>query len=142
MLKRSYDDLFLNIMLLLLCLFPVLLSLFFVTDGEMTGFIFNLQINSNVTTCLFKKLTGYNCPACGMTRSFIYMSDFNFSAAWEMNKAGALLFVFCILQAIYRILLIIGTRVNRYKVIRVAGFTYLIITGIIAFADFVAQFFW
>ena len=142
MLKLSYDDLFLNIVLFLLCLFPVLLSLFLVTDGETTGFIFNLQINTNGTTCLFKSLTGYNCPACGMTRSFIHMSDLNFRSAWEMNKAGALLFIFCILQSVYRILLIIGTRVNRYRFIRVAGFTYLIITGIIAFADFVAQFFW
>ena len=140
MLKRSYDDLFLNIVLFLLCLFPVLLSLFLVTDGETTGLVFNFQINIK-GTCIFKSLTGYNCPACGMTRSFIYMSDLNFKKAWNINSAGALLYVFCILQSLYRLILIIGVRIDKYRFIRLSGFAYLILIGFIAFMNFIMQFF-
>ncbi len=51
--------------------------------------------------CTFHWLTGYPCPSCGMTRSFIYMSHFKFWAAMAMNPLGGLLFIFTVIFVIY-----------------------------------------
>ncbi|MBC8233467.1 DUF2752 domain-containing protein [bacterium] len=44
--------------------------------------------------CPFHILTGYPCPSCGMTRSFILMSHLKFWEGLNMNPLGALLFIF------------------------------------------------
>jgi len=35
--------------------------------------------------CIWKALTGYSCPGCGMTRSFMELLFFDFEAAFEQN---------------------------------------------------------
>lgn len=44
--------------------------------------------------CPFHILTGYPCPSCGMTRSFILMSHLKFWTSMRMNPLGGLLFIF------------------------------------------------
>jgi hypothetical protein len=36
--------------------------------------------------CLFTKLTGTECPGCGMTRATMSIMKFDFERAWHFNK--------------------------------------------------------
>jgi hypothetical protein len=39
--------------------------------------------------CSFRKMTGWPCPGCGLTRVADRMSHFNFVGAWQANPLGA-----------------------------------------------------
>ncbi|HIE28273.1 TPA: DUF2752 domain-containing protein [Candidatus Poribacteria bacterium] len=45
-------------------------------------------------SCPFHILTGYPCPSCGMTRSFILMGHLKFLEGLKINPLGASLFIF------------------------------------------------
>jgi len=134
-------DNILNISFLLLCLVPVLLSFVLVTNGEANA----LKIGGNYyqagMPCLFHSVTGYNCLTCGMTRCFIYMSDFNIKAAWDMNVAGVLLYMFCLLQIPYRVIVIFQPQINKHRFIVLLQYLLLVIIGTVAVIRFVVQFF-
>ena len=57
--------------------------------------------------CIFHQLTGYPCPSCGMTRSFILMSHLNFSEAAKINPLGSILFVFTLIFVFYAFIVIL-----------------------------------
>ena len=40
--------------------------------------------------CLFKAVTGFNCPACGITRAVALSYQFDFSSSLAMHPAGLL----------------------------------------------------
>ena len=44
-------------------------------------------------TCLFLRLTGYPCPFCGSTRTFIAMCHGHWHDAWHQSPLAAVLFV-------------------------------------------------
>lgn len=48
---------------------------------------------SNITTCRFHELTGLDCPACGISRSFYALSHFKFSDAYDYHIFGPVLFL-------------------------------------------------
>ena len=50
--------------------------------------------------CLFKTVTGISCPACGMTRAFISILDFDFLEACYHNLLSIPLFLFLIFSFI------------------------------------------
>ena len=52
--------------------------------------------------CAYKILFGFECPGCGMTRSFSFMGHFDFGAAWGMNRLGPLLWIMVAVQIPYR----------------------------------------
>lgn len=52
--------------------------------------------------CASRKLFGFDCMGCGMTRSFVYMGHFDPSMAFSMNKIGPVLFVLFSTQPPYR----------------------------------------
>ncbi|MDX1948323.1 MAG: DUF2752 domain-containing protein [Pirellulaceae bacterium] len=52
--------------------------------------------------CVFRRLTGYGCPGCGMTRCFISLAHFDLRAAWAYNPAGFFLFPLFAFQVPYR----------------------------------------
>ena len=43
---------------------------------------------SSVPLCLVKALTGFDCPGCGMTRAFIFISHGRFADAVAMHPAS------------------------------------------------------
>jgi len=44
-------------------------------------------------SCQFKSTTGYNCPTCGLSRSFYAMAHLNFSNAFNYHLFGPLLYL-------------------------------------------------
>ena len=54
--------------------------------------------------CTFRRMTGIDCPGCGMTRSFISLGHGNIAAAWSYNPAGLLLYSLVLFQLPYRAL--------------------------------------
>jgi hypothetical protein len=42
--------------------------------------------------CVFKRLTGYQCPGCGMTHAFLSLGRFQFAEAFQYNIFSICLF--------------------------------------------------
>jgi hypothetical protein len=53
--------------------------------------------------CVFKAVTGWDCPGCGLTRSFVYMGHAAFLEAFRMHGLGPLLYAVVVLQIPLRI---------------------------------------
>ena len=43
--------------------------------------------------CMFRRLTGYGCPGCGLTRSFSFMSHGQLWDAFTINPLGPVIFI-------------------------------------------------
>lgn len=138
--KHSNNDLSVHLSLMLLCVIPVLLAFLLVTNGEVTTFRFDAPAQLTVFPCIFKTATGYNCPTCGMTRSFVYMSRLDIKAALEMKKAGVLLYIFCVLQFLYRLLVISGRVMAGRRITKLMTAVFLVFIGIVDLFEFVIQF--
>jgi len=54
-------------------------------------------------TCFTQSLFGFDCPGCGLTRSFIYLSQNDWRASWSLHRLGWLLAAAVLLQFPYRI---------------------------------------
>ncbi|MCX7749905.1 MAG: DUF2752 domain-containing protein [Clostridia bacterium] len=119
---------------------PVVLSFMLFTDGKVTGFRFHVLVHEIGIPCFFKAATGYNCPVCGMTRSFIYMSAFDLKSAWSMNKAGVLLYLFCVLQVPYRLFLLKGKELKWIRLLVKLEIFLLIVIGLVTLVQFASQF--
>ena len=48
--------------------------------------------------CMWRRLTGYGCPGCGMTRSFTYMGHGQIIDAFRLHMAGPLLYTLVAVQ--------------------------------------------
>ena len=142
MFKRIFNnESIIHIAILLLCLVPILTSFILITDGNVVVFKFNNHFYRAGLPCAFKLLTGYNCPSCGMTRSFIYMSGLNFSEAFKLNKAGFLLYIFCLIQIFYRIVRILKPKLSIHRSFVRFQAAFLILIGIVDLQTFIFQFF-
>ena len=53
-------------------------------------------------SCTFHRTTGFDCPGCGLTRSFIAIAHARWAQAWQFNPAGYVLFALVVLQVPYR----------------------------------------
>jgi hypothetical protein len=53
--------------------------------------------------CFSRAVLGVPCPGCGLTRSFIYLAQGNWSASWEAHRLGWLIAALTLLQVPYRL---------------------------------------
>ena len=53
--------------------------------------------------CTYHRLTGYDCPGCGMTRSFISMAHGRWQRAWYYHPLGSMLFLYIAAQVPFHI---------------------------------------
>lgn len=65
----------------------------------------------DVTTCVVKLTTGFDCPGCGGTRAFFYLLQGNLPAAARHH----LLFVFAVPFLVYAYAVWAGNRVFRWR---------------------------
>lgn len=71
--------------------------------------------------CFFKKITGFYCPGCGITRMFISLLSFDFYQAFRYNQ---LVFIYLIGYLIFKVVsLKINIKVSNYFL-----YTLLVIT--------------
>jgi hypothetical protein len=54
-------------------------------------------------SCGSRVFLGMECPGCGLTRSFIYLSRGQWSDAWKVNRVGWLLALATVFQVPYRL---------------------------------------
>ena len=47
--------------------------------------------------CTLKRIFGIPCPSCGLTRSIVYLSHFQFQKAFDLNPLGTFTAVVCLL---------------------------------------------
>ncbi|MCB9763241.1 MAG: DUF2752 domain-containing protein [Alphaproteobacteria bacterium] len=52
--------------------------------------------------CVIRRLTGYRCPGCGLTRAFVFMGHGDPLSALRMNLMGPLMWVLVAAQVPYR----------------------------------------
>jgi Protein of unknown function (DUF2752) len=52
--------------------------------------------------CTMRRMTGINCPGCGLTRSFIALAHGDVRSSWLYNPAGILWFAAIAFQVPYR----------------------------------------
>lgn len=60
-------------------------------------------INSIPHICLFDKITGFPCPACGILRSIMSLYRFDVSESIHYNPSGILVVTFFMIQTLLRI---------------------------------------
>jgi hypothetical protein len=61
-----------------------------------------LMHGSLPSVCAFKRLAGIDCPSCGLTRCFVWMSRGNLSKALDCNPVGVVVFFAVVAQLPYR----------------------------------------
>jgi len=52
--------------------------------------------------CLLRRFLGWECPGCGLTRSFVALAHGELGRAWHFNPAGLLWFAALLWQIPYR----------------------------------------
>ena len=66
-----------------------------------------LSLINNITHfCLFERLTGLLCPACGITRSILSIYDFKIIDSLKFNSNGLLISISFLLQIPMRIVVL------------------------------------
>lgn len=66
------------------------------------GFLFLYLKLGIYIPCLFRKLTGFYCPGCGITRMFLSLLQLDFYQAFRYNPLVFILFALFILFKILR----------------------------------------
>jgi len=52
--------------------------------------------------CFLRRMLGWNCPGCGLTRSFVSLAHGDLAAAWRFHWVGPALFIAVAFQLPYR----------------------------------------
>jgi len=92
-----------EVVILAAAIFAIILS-FFIESKGMKVFIPIGKAIEVPETCVFKIYTGIRCPACGLTRSFINISDGNIVNSLKFNYGGIVVYLYVLFQIPYRIL--------------------------------------
>ncbi|MCT4545188.1 MAG: DUF2752 domain-containing protein [Vallitalea sp.] len=64
--------------------------------------------------CRIKEMTGYDCPSCGLTRSFVSISNGRILKSFSYNPVGLAIYLLVISQIINSSIYILKTKYNTY----------------------------
>lgn len=78
--------------------------------------------------CMFKLLTGYDCPGCGAQRAIHAALNGNLAEAWHFNP---LMFILIPLGIAYTSVELFPTRLHRLRLMLMNPWTILGVAGII-----------
>jgi hypothetical protein len=84
------------------CAAVVLLSAVLEVRAPETVYLRGLPNHPLPPACAFRRLTGYPCPGCGMTRSFVSTAHGEIAAAFGYHPLGPILFLLVLAQLPYR----------------------------------------
>lgn len=135
-LKRKFV---LDVIFFSICFVPIVFSIIMDTDGKnawISIFGNNYEFKS---ICSFNYTTGYNCPVCGMTRAFVYISKFEINNATKVNFAALFLYSLCIFQIVYRGIAMIF-KILYLKLIFISQMILLYLTVLTLKINFIIQF--
>ncbi|HEY4260646.1 MAG TPA: DUF2752 domain-containing protein [Schlesneria sp.] len=59
-------------------------------------------------TCFSRSVTGFPCPGCGLTRSFIDLAHGRWDEAWQHHRIGWLFAIAVLAQIPYRVIALAG----------------------------------
>ncbi len=71
------------------------------------SFVVNVKAVEGIPLCFFKAITGFDCPGCGLVRSFVSISHGELGKAVAYNLLGPfvyLLFFFYLIKNIFELL--------------------------------------
>ena len=95
-----------HIYIILLCASIIPISFCIPNQEDMAIYLSGIKLQRLPNVCLFKKISGIECPSCGLTRSFISISNLKIKKAWYFHRVGILIYAFVVLQIPYRIYMI------------------------------------
>ena len=61
-------------------------------------------------TCMSRTLFGVDCPACGLTRSFVYLAHGDWITSVQCHRLGWLLMLVAAIQVPYRLSILLGAK--------------------------------
>jgi WD40 repeat protein len=129
--KRTRSGVSLHTTVLLLSLGVLAASILLDVDGgrKVSIPVWNVPIPE---TCTWHRFTGWDCPGCGLTRSFISLGHGQFLRALAFNPVGPLLFALTVFQIPYRIVQLV--RIRQGKAEWVIGYfgSWLFVTLLVA----------
>ncbi|WP_458783649.1 DUF2752 domain-containing protein [Vallitalea sediminicola] len=83
--------------------------------------------------CVVKEMTGHNCPSCGLTRSFVSISNGSFKKAFNYNYAGLPLYLLVICQIINSSIFLFRKKYNvyisKFNIIFSLGICFIIVAS-------------
>jgi hypothetical protein len=82
-------------------------------------------------TCLFHSLTGARCPACGLSRSLIYLAHADWRNSLRMHSLGWLMALAVLLQFPYRLFSLACGEGPTWVTVCARGFGYFLIVMLI-----------
>ncbi|NMA06577.1 MAG: DUF2752 domain-containing protein [Ruminococcaceae bacterium] len=65
--------------------------------------------------CAFNRLTGLNCPSCGMTRSIVSLLNLRFAESLALNPSPVLISIFYFALLIHRVRDVHRNTFTRFK---------------------------
>lgn len=111
MLKRHSSHRILHYIILALCLFILAAAFAAAYIDPVFSFITH-DPPGPFGLCIFKNITGHDCPGCGLTRSFLYIARGDFTRSLNYHDFGVILFVYLCLQIIIQVLYLIFDQVK------------------------------
>jgi Protein of unknown function (DUF2752) len=118
-----------HITILILCL-AVMIIAFFIDVDKGLAVIPMTEGAHSPRLCLFYKITGMDCPFCGLTRGFSLIAHGNVSGAIKFNSMSIAVFLFFVGQIIYRSYILIRGCEVRTKRIYLNIPWIIIVTGL------------
>lgn len=90
--KRMSPDTTFHLTIFLLSTCVILASIVLVPGPDLVS-LFGVGIPK---VCLWKRMTGMDCPGCGLTRSFTYMGHGQIQEAFRYHKLGPFFWTFVV----------------------------------------------